>query len=73
VKIAVLNGSPKGKTSVTMQYVRYLQKEFPQQNANNRYAGPYQRRLKLNWHSCSPQKWCATRHIRAPARLIRLP
>jgi len=30
MKITVLNGSPKGKTSVTMQYVRYMQQEFPQ-------------------------------------------
>ncbi len=34
MKIAVLNGSPKGATSVTMQYVRYLQKEFPQHELN---------------------------------------
>jgi NAD(P)H-dependent FMN reductase len=30
MKIVVLNGSPKGMTSVTMQYVRFLQKGFPQ-------------------------------------------
>jgi multimeric flavodoxin WrbA len=30
MKIIVLNGSPKGMTSVTMQYVHYIQKEFPQ-------------------------------------------
>jgi multimeric flavodoxin WrbA len=30
MKIAVLNGSPKGMTSVTMQYVRFLQKKSPQ-------------------------------------------
>ena len=29
MKIAVLNGSPKGEVSVTMQYVAYLQKRFP--------------------------------------------
>jgi len=29
MKIAVLNGSPKGDVSVTMQYVKYLQKKFP--------------------------------------------
>lgn len=29
MKIAVLNGSPKGRISVTMQYVSYLQREFP--------------------------------------------
>ncbi len=28
MKIAVLNGSPKGDVSVTMQYVNYLQKKF---------------------------------------------
>ncbi len=30
MKIAVLNGSPKGQVSVTMQYVRFLQMKFPQ-------------------------------------------
>lgn len=30
MKIVVLNGSPKGPTSVTMQYVRFLQKQLPQ-------------------------------------------
>jgi multimeric flavodoxin WrbA len=30
MKIAVLNGSPKGMTSVTMQYVLYIQKQFPE-------------------------------------------
>lgn len=30
MKITVLNGSPKGKQSVTLQYVHYIQKEFPQ-------------------------------------------
>ena len=30
MKITVLNGSPKGMTSVTMQYVHYIQKEYPQ-------------------------------------------
>jgi multimeric flavodoxin WrbA len=30
VRIAVLNGSPKGATSVTMQYVQYIRKMFPQ-------------------------------------------
>lgn len=29
MKISVLNGSPKGITSVTMQYVHYIQKKFP--------------------------------------------
>jgi len=30
MKIIVLNGSPKGMTSVTMQYVHYIQNKFPQ-------------------------------------------
>ncbi|ABA89687.1 flavoprotein, putative [Syntrophotalea carbinolica DSM 2380] len=30
MKIIVLNGSPKGEQSITMQYVRYLGKKFPQ-------------------------------------------
>lgn len=30
MKIAVLNGSPKGDLSVTMQYVNFIQKKFPQ-------------------------------------------
>ncbi len=30
MKITVLNGSPKGLTSITMQYVHYIQKKFPQ-------------------------------------------
>jgi multimeric flavodoxin WrbA len=29
MKIVVLNGSPKGDLSVTMQYVRFIQKKFP--------------------------------------------
>ena len=30
MKITVLNGSPKGDQSVTMQYVHFIQKKFPQ-------------------------------------------
>lgn len=30
MKIAVLNGSPKGDLSVTLQYVHFIQKKFPQ-------------------------------------------
>ena len=30
MKIVVLNGSPKGDVSVTMQYVNYLIKKYPQ-------------------------------------------
>ena len=30
MKIAVLNGSPKGQISVTMQYVHFLEQRFPE-------------------------------------------
>jgi multimeric flavodoxin WrbA len=30
MKIAVLNGSPKGQTSVTMQYAHFLERKFPE-------------------------------------------
>ena len=30
MKIAVLNGSPKGEISVTVQYVKFIQKKFPE-------------------------------------------
>src|SRR5271157_3210807 len=30
MKIVVLNGSPKGDVSVTMQYVSYIRKKFPE-------------------------------------------
>ena len=30
MKITVLNGSPKGTQSVTMQYVHFIQQQFPQ-------------------------------------------
>ena len=30
MKITVLNGSPKGKYSITLQYVNFIQKKFPQ-------------------------------------------
>jgi multimeric flavodoxin WrbA len=34
MKITVLNGSPKGETSVTMQYVRFIQESFPEHELN---------------------------------------
>jgi hypothetical protein len=30
MKIIVLNGSPKGEHSITLQYVHFIQKRFPQ-------------------------------------------
>jgi multimeric flavodoxin WrbA len=32
MKITVLNGSPKGDLSVTMQYVKFIEKKYPQHN-----------------------------------------
>ena len=34
MKITVLNGSPKGEESVTMQYVHFIQQQFPQHELN---------------------------------------
>ena len=30
MNIAVINGSPKGEISVTVQYIKFIQKKFPQ-------------------------------------------
>ena len=30
MKLLVLNGSPKGDVSVTMQYVKFIRKQFPE-------------------------------------------
>ena len=30
MKIVILNGSPKGEFSITLQYVHFIQKKFPQ-------------------------------------------
>jgi multimeric flavodoxin WrbA len=44
MKITVLGGSPKGNDSVTMQYVKYLQKQFPQHEFEIvQVAGPIKR------------------------------
>ena len=34
MKIAVLNGSPKGEISVTVQYIKFIQKKFPEHEFN---------------------------------------
>lgn len=34
MKIVVLNGSPKGKQSITLQYIRFLEKKYPQHTFN---------------------------------------
>ena len=34
MKITVLNGSPKGDLSVTLQYLKYVQKKYPELELN---------------------------------------
>ena len=34
MKIAVLNGSPKGELSITVQYIKFIQKSFPEHELN---------------------------------------
>jgi multimeric flavodoxin WrbA len=51
MKIVVLSGSPKGETSVTMQYVRYLQKEFPQHELKIIQAAQPIKRIENNRES----------------------
>ena len=34
MKIAVLNGSPKGELSITLQYIKFIQKSFPEHEYN---------------------------------------
>ena len=37
MKFAILNGSPKGEFSITLQYVQFIQKKFPQRKAEKDY------------------------------------
>ena len=39
MKIAVINGSPKGKYSITLQTVLYLERKFPEHTFEILYAG----------------------------------
>ena len=39
MKILVINGSPKGENSITLQTVRYLEKKFPEQQFDVLHAG----------------------------------
>jgi multimeric flavodoxin WrbA len=48
MKIAVLNGSPKRETSVTMQYVRYLQAVFPHHDLQIVHVAPRINALERN-------------------------
>jgi multimeric flavodoxin WrbA len=46
MKIAVLSGSPKGEMSVTMQYVRYMQKVYPQHQLEIEHVVPHIKKLE---------------------------
>ncbi len=46
MKIIVLNGSPKGKTSVTMQYVAWLEKEHPEHSFTLFHVAAHIRKLE---------------------------
>ncbi len=49
MKIAVINGSPKGKYSVTLQTVLYLQKKYPEHEFEVLHAGQKIKALEKNF------------------------
>ena len=49
MKIAVINGSPKGKYSITLQTVRYLQQKYPQHTFSVLHAGQKIKALEKNF------------------------
>jgi multimeric flavodoxin WrbA len=51
MKITVLNGSPKGEQSVTMQYVGFLQKKFPQHELKIVHIAQRIKTLEQNEHA----------------------
>lgn len=48
MRIAVINGSPKGKNSISLQSVLYLQKKFPSQEFSIIHAGALVKSLEKN-------------------------
>lgn len=55
MKIVVLNGSPKGETSVTMQYVAYMKMQFPQHEFKILHIAQQIRKLEgssQDWEQC---------------------
>jgi multimeric flavodoxin WrbA len=54
MKIVVLNGSPKGGESVTMQYVAYLERRFPQHEWQRRDVA-----LSVEALDAKPERWAA--------------
>ena len=49
MKIAVINGSPKGKYSITLQTVLYLQRKFPEHDFEILHAGQTIRALEKDF------------------------
>lgn len=48
MKITILNGSPKGASSITLQYVRFIQKKFPQHEFKVFHVAKDIRKLEKN-------------------------
>jgi hypothetical protein len=53
LQIAVLNGSPKGEMGVTVQYVRYLQKTFPQHQLKIHHISQRIKRVEQTTRYCT--------------------
>jgi len=51
MKIAILNGSPKGNTSVTLQYVLFMQKKFLHLNQTIHHVAQRINKLEKDEHS----------------------
>ena len=49
MKILVLNGSPKGEHSITLQTIRYLQKKYPQHSFDVLHVGQRIKSLEKNF------------------------
>ena len=76
MKIAVVNGSPKGKYSITLQTVRYLERRFPEHEFTVLHAGQTIRALERDFSSAREvlssfvisASCCITPRIASPTR-----
>lgn len=55
MKIAVINGSPKGKYSITLQTVLYLEKKYPQHEFSVLHAGQKIKALEKDFSNAKEQ------------------
>ena len=53
MKILVINGSPKGEYSITLQTVRYLEQQFPQVSFQVLHAGQKIKALEQDFASAA--------------------